>query len=132
MIKKTFVPVFWSFGALLFAVPQSAFSQGTKATPSPAEASKVAPSRQSMAEMHTKMAAMHTKMAGCLASDKPVADCQKSMMQECTSGLGGNCPMMHGNGMMGGHGMEMMNGGMGSMMNSNSGAGDPAPKQPTK
>lgn len=57
-------------------------------------------------EDRQKMADMHTKMAACLASDKPMSDCQGEMMKSCKSMMGKEgCPMM-------GHMKGMMKGGM--------------------
>lgn len=56
-------------------------------------------------EMREKMATIHQNMAACLRSDKPFAECQQQMHQNCSATMGEQgCPVMgmgpHKRGMM--------------------------------
>ncbi len=69
------------------------------------------PMKEPTKEERTQMATMHTNMAACLATEKPMADCHKEMMDGCPMAKEGKCPMMammnHPHGGPKGKGMKM-------------------------
>ena len=63
-----------------------------------------APNREDMASAHRKMSEAHAKMAECLASDRPLTECQGEMRTTCSEMgmMGHGTHGKHMKGMMGG------------------------------
>lgn len=89
---------------MVFVISGTAWGQGANTDPGKTNGVQ---SRETMAKMHRQMAEVHTKVADCLASDRPISECQQQMATMCSAmhGMMGNTGM---HGMTGSSGMQGM------------------------